>query len=482
MNKKNNPEEYNFVFDDNGWKNNAAVEYQKRRSEYLIKNSNKNNIKANSKTNLKNSPLLLWGVQNSPLSDFHFSADFATLYQESHILYFTGIKQQKVALWLNPLAKKKEQQILFLPTKDSHLEFWQGNMLGISENKEWNSFQKNLIGFTNIQDINDIEEIINEQIKNYSLKEISLFWHASENKKKVKKDHQYFLNENLKKKISKKNPKIKFSNQYQLITDMRNYLDLQEKKNLRNAIKTTKDAFFGLLKKKSKMTNEKEVANFLREEMVHKSGFPLHYSLIVGGGINATCLHYVKNNEKIKADELVLIDFGVKHHHIGCDVTRTFPLAKRMNPLQAILYQIVLDTNKAVEKIVEKKIKAGISFQELNDFAWQYLEDELQKRFVDKGGKMKRAYQKAPHGIGHLLGYEVHDGDAFGEYKERPLQEGWVITNEPGLYGEFEIIINKKKYKQSIGIRIEDNLLITKNGCQNLTKDIPKEIVELEKI
>lgn len=465
MNKKNTPEQYNFVFDDNGWKNNAVVEYQKRRNKYLVKNP----------------PLLLWGVQNSPLSNFHFSADFANLYQESHILYFTGIKQQKVALWLNPLAKKTDQQILFLPIKDSQLEFWQGKMLGVSKHKEWHSFQKNLTGFSNIQNIEDIEEVINEQIKNYSLKEIGLFWHASENKKRVKKDHQYFLNESIKKKINKnnnkKNNQIKFSNQYQLITDIRNDLDLQEKKNINNAIKTTKDAFIGLLKKKSIMTSEKEVANFLREEMVHKSGFPLHYSLIVGGGVNATCLHYVKNNEKIKADELVLIDFGVKHHHIGCDVTRTFPLAKKMNPLQAILYQIVLDTNKAVEK----KTKAGISFQELNQFAWHYLEDELQKRFLDKGGKMKRAYQKAPHGIGHLLGYEVHDGDAFGEYKERPLQEGWVITNEPGLYGEFEITINEKKYKQSIGIRIEDNLLITKNGCQNLTKSIPKEIVELEK-
>ena len=253
---------------------------------------------------------------------------------------------------------------------------------------------------------------------------------------------------------------------------MRNQLDSQEKKNLQKAISITRQAFLNLLKQKSTMKNEKEIENFLKEQMVHKSGFPLHYSLIVGGGSNATCLHYVKNNEKIKSNQLVLIDFGVKHHHIGCDVTRVFPLSDKMNPLQILLYQIVLDTNKAVQK----KVSTKISFEELNDFAWQYLESELEKRFTAKGGKMKRSYERAPHGIGHLLGYEVHDGDAFGDYKKRPLQEGWVITNEPGLYGEFEIKIANKKYKEEIGIRIEDNLLVTKKGCENLTRGIPKEV------
>lgn len=454
----NSNEQYNFVFDDNGWGQKAALEYQKRRLEYLQKGS---------------SPLLLWGVQESPLASFHFSADFATLYQESHILYFTGIKQHQVALWLNPLAKKKQdREILFLPTKDSTFEFWQGKMLGISKEKGWSQFQKKLLGFQSMQHISEVAEILQREMKKIKLKEISFFFHESKNKR-VKKDHQYFLNQKIKKQIA--NQKIQFSNQYQIITDLRNKINLQDKKNISKAIQITKNAFLELLQQKSKMSDEREVANFLKHKMT--KDFPLHYSLIVGAGENAACLHYVKNNEKIKANSLVLIDFGVKHHHIGCDVTRVFPIGKKMNPLQVLLYEIVLDTNK----MVIKNVKAGAIYKEIENLAWQFLETELQKRFISKGGKMKRNYQKAPHGLGHMLGYEVHDGDAFGEYKNRPLQEGWVVTNEPGLYGEFEITMNKKKYHETIGIRIEDNLLITKNGCQNLTKEIPKEIAELEK-
>ena len=171
-NNKYKSEQYNFSFDDNGWQKKAAEEYQKRRKNYLKKNK---------------SPLFLWGVQESPFSSFHFSADFSTLYQESHILYFTGIKQQKVALWLNPLANQKEKEILFLPLKDSKLEFWSGKMLGIFVEKEWIQFQQKLLGFRNIQKIENIEEIINQQREKYELKEIGFFAHESVKQKKSKK-------------------------------------------------------------------------------------------------------------------------------------------------------------------------------------------------------------------------------------------------------------------------------------------------------
>jgi len=98
------------------------------------------------------------------------------------------------------------------------------------------------------------------------------------------------------------------------------------------------------------------------------------------------------------------------------------------------------------------------------------------------GGKMKLKYEKYPHGVSHLMGEQEHDGDPFGEYRKAKLKPGWLISNEPGIYGNFKITLKGKKYDEAIGIRIEDNLLITRKGCRNLSRGCPKTIPEIEKI
>ena len=94
---------------------------------------------------------------------------------------------------------------------------------------------------------------------------------------------------------------------------------------------------------------------------------------------------------------------------------------------------------------------------------------------------MKRHYDTQPHFVSHLLGRQTHDGDPFRDYKTRPLQVGWAISNEPGLYGAFEISIDGVHYEEVIGIRIEDDLIVTDDGCENLT-GCPKEILDIEKL
>ena len=93
---------------------------------------------------------------------------------------------------------------------------------------------------------------------------------------------------------------------------------------------------------------------------------------------------------------------------------------------------------------------------------------------------LERHYKTRPHNIGHLIAHSVHDGDPFRHYSSEPLEIGMVLTNEPGLYGHFEMIIDDEFYSEDCGIRIEDQLLITDKGCQNLTKNCPKSIDELE--
>jgi Xaa-Pro aminopeptidase len=104
----------------------------------------------------------------------------------------------------------------------------------------------------------------------------------------------------------------------------------------------------------------------------------------------------------------------------------------------------------------------------------------LQQRFFARGGKAQRSYSGQPHGLSHLMGEQEHDGDPYRIYQDYPLQVGWQISNEPGLYGHFEITLGGRRYSEWIGIRVEDDLLITKDGCRNLSASIPKEIPEIE--
>ena len=107
---------------------------------------------------------------------------------------------------------------------------------------------------------------------------------------------------------------------------------------------------------------------------------------------------------------------------------------------------------------------------------------DWKKNFGGAGGEYKLRYKDRPHGVSHLMGEQEHDGDPFRNYASQPMKAGWMISNEPGLYGEFKIRLNGKTYDETIGIRIEDNLVMTQSGCMNLSRNIPKTVREIEKL
>jgi Xaa-Pro aminopeptidase len=148
----------------------------------------------------------------------------------------------------------------------------------------------------------------------------------------------------------------------------------------------------------------------------------------------------------------------------------------KFNPLQALLYQIVLDA----EKLTFKLARPGETIRNINKQVWAFLEEQLEARFFSKGGKAIRAYQGQPHGLSHLMGEQEHDGDPHRVYQDQPLREGWQISNEPGLYGHFAVTLGGKRYSEWIGIRIEDDILITQDGQENMTTGAPREIDEVE--
>jgi Xaa-Pro aminopeptidase len=265
---------------------------------------------------------------------------------------------------------------------------------------------------------------------------------------------------------------------------MKNHFELRlplDKYDVTNALKAqeiTGNGFKVLLKNFRKLKNECQVQGFLEGQMLMNTPFGLSYPSIVASGSNANILHYTKNDDDFSKNEMILIDFGIRWMTMHADITRTFPVSGRFNPMQKILYEIVLKA----QLVVQKKARAGVTVDELNTVCWEKINQGLEYDFKAIGGKFKLKYKDRPHGVSHLMGEQEHDGDPFRNYASVPMKPGWMISNEPGLYGEFSLRLKGKSYDEKIGIRIEDNLVMRSNGCQNLSSKIPKTVKQLEKL
>ena len=204
------------------------------------------------------------------------------------------------------------------------------------------------------------------------------------------------------------------------------------------------------------------------------------YPSIVGGGENGCILHYIENDNKLKNNTLLLIDAGAEYSYYAADITRTFPVNGKFTPCQKTLYNIVLDAQKAA--IAE--VKPGNHWNQPHEAAVRVitqglLDIGLLKGKLDSLIKDEKYREFYMHRTGHWLGMDVHD---VGDYKVggewRVLEPGMVLTVEPGLYIRDPKHIDKKWH--FIGIRIEDDVLVTKTGNEVLTEAAPKEVDEIE--
>lgn len=207
------------------------------------------------------------------------------------------------------------------------------------------------------------------------------------------------------------------------------------------------------------------------------------YSSIVGAGANACTLHYTRNNQKIKEGDLVLIDAGCEYLNYAADVTRTFPANGRFSPEQRAIYEIVL----AAQLAGIKAIRPGASFNAVQEVIVKIITKGLLDLGILKGKLSTLIESQAyfpfyMHKSGHWLGLDVHD---VGRYKIdgkwRRLQPGMVLTVEPGIYISADISGVAKRW-QNIGVRIEDDILVTKKGHEVLSGRAPKEIKDIERV
>lgn len=212
-----------------------------------------------------------------------------------------------------------------------------------------------------------------------------------------------------------------------------------------------------------------------------QNGCQTAYNSIVGGGENACILHYVENNKALKNGDLVLIDAGAELDHYAADITRTFPVSGTFSPEQKALYALVLKAQLAAIEATQ----VGVHYRAPHELVVQILtaglvELGLLQGDVDELIKTEAYRRFYMHGTGHWLGMDVHDVGNYKIHGEwRPYEAGMVVTVEPGLYIAPDDDSVEARWR-GIGIRIEDDVLLTTDGNEVLSKDVPKQIEEIE--
>ena len=255
-------------------------------------------------------------------------------------------------------------------------------------------------------------------------------------------------------------PEVTLSRLGSELTKLRLIKSETEIRLIRKASDATNAAHVAVMKALKPGMNEKELEKLIKstfeQEGCPRVGFPS----IVGAGKNGTILHYMKNNQEIPKNTLIVFDIGAEIENYVSDITRTLPTSGKYSDEQRKHYQCVLDAQKAAEAI----LKPGATFGDLDRAARKVFED----RGLRKWSYAHSNDGQVRHGLGHYVGMSVHDS---GGYRER-FEPGMVITIEPGWYDK----------DAGYGIRIEDIYLVTKDGCERLSAGAPREIEEIEKV
>jgi Xaa-Pro aminopeptidase len=388
--------------------------------------------------------------------------------QDSDFYYLTGFSEPDAVLVLLP-GRKQGQYVLFCRDRDPTMELWHGYRAGpdgaCAEYGADDAFP-----------IADIDDILPGLIEGRERVYYAMGRHAEFDRKVMK-----WVNVIRAQVRTGAHPPGEFLDLDHLLHDMRLYKSAAEIRLMRRAGKISANAHI-----RAMQMCKPGIAEFqLEAEILHEFGrngarFPA-YSSIVGAGKNGCILHYVENKDTVKDGDLVLIDAGCELEHYAADITRTFPANGVFSKEQKALYELVLKAQLAAIK----SIKPGSHWNQPHDVTVRVITKGLVELGLLKGTVKnlieKQAYKTFyMHRAGHWLGMDVHD---VGDYKIgdewRVLEEGMVMTVEPGIYIAPDNTKVAKKWR-GIGIRIEDDVLITKDGCEVLTCDVPKTVREIE--
>jgi Xaa-Pro aminopeptidase len=268
-----------------------------------------------------------------------------------------------------------------------------------------------------------------------------------------------------------------------ILHEMRLFKSPEEIKLMRCAAEVSANAHIKAMQKCKPGMYEYQIEAELIYNFIQGGLRAVAYPSIVAGGNNACVLHYTENADKLKSGDLLLIDAGAECDHYAADITRTFPVSGRFTEPQKQLYQLVLDAQAAAIA----QVKPGLPWHMAHDASVEVLTKGLVSLGLLKGKvskliKEEKYKQFYMHRIGHWLGMDVHDvGDYKLDKEWRLLEPGMVLTIEPGLYIPADCQTVDEQWR-GIGIRIEDDVLVTEDGYEILTNGVPKTIAEIESI
>jgi Xaa-Pro aminopeptidase len=266
-----------------------------------------------------------------------------------------------------------------------------------------------------------------------------------------------------------------------LLHDLRLFKSTEELKIMRKVAAISANAHIRAMKTAKPGMMEYELEAEIMHEFMKNGCVAPAYNSIVGSGANGCILHYVENNKAMNDGDFVLIDAGGELDHYAADITRTFPVNGKFSAEQKALYQLVLDSQLAAIA----SVKPGAHWNTPHETVVNILTEGLLDLGLLQGSKAecieKESYRQFfMHRTGHWLGMDVHDVGDYKIFKKwRELEPGMVMTVEPGLYIAPDCKTVDEKWR-GIGIRIEDDVLVTKTGAEVITRDAPKSIDDIE--
>ncbi|MFW6140162.1 MAG: aminopeptidase P N-terminal domain-containing protein [Acidobacteriota bacterium] len=397
---------------------------------------------------VKEGLVVLFG-EPSPIPGQHFR-------QDNDFYYFTGVEETNAVVLMIPKTKRC---FLFLPQQTPREELFDGaNLLKYPEKASQE------LGFTDIYPVTELDEFIARYAVNNGL-----ILHARlqprdtvdsarwENRIFVGRKNRLHYNDQITldnyriKKLKERYPALKFRDITPIIDSMRLIKSEEEIEILRRIGKISAEGVKQAMLASHPGAYEYEVEAAAMSVILKNGARNFAYPPIVGSGPNSCVMHYNKNDRQMKDGDILLMDFGGELDYMCMDISRTWPVNGKFTPEQKEVYEICLE----VQKACIQAYKPGVTSEDVQN----HVKEVMKKKGIDPRG--------LGGGIGHYVGMATHDVGP-----RVPLKEGMVFAIEPGLYYP----------EKELGIRIEDTVLITKDGCEVLTKDVPKDIHEIEEL
>ncbi|HHE37379.1 MAG TPA: aminopeptidase P family protein, partial [Candidatus Cloacimonetes bacterium] len=365
--------------------------------------------------------------------------------QENNFLYLTGLEVPEAVLVIYKI-KDKPVIDLFIERNIPEMVVWEGEKMLPDKAREKSGIK--MVSF-----LDEFERKLGMYLLNKHKCFINRI-HSGLNSPLNKQ--QLFI-----KSVRDRFPELSYEDFTEIIRPLRMIKDKWEIQQIQKAIDITAQGISEIFKKAKSGMMEYELEAILNYEITRSGMRHLGFKSIIAAGKNAATLHYVNNNSMIGKNDLILLDVGAACNNYSADISRTFPVSGKFTARQKAVYGEVLKINKKIIAMV----KPGVGLKELNEKTIELIKVALKKLKLIKDEKDYRQYYM--HSVSHHLGLDTHD---VGK-RDSILKTGNVITVEPGIY------IPKEK----IGVRIEDDILVTKTGHQILSKNIPKEIEDIER-